>query len=255
MAIGIDYNSGIPHTDGAPVHDPGTNGGKVAYDHVARVLYKHVTGTTWEVLATGGGGGGDSLGTGFTSGGGSGEIPADATAEMNGDFYFKSADDGLGFGRRSGFFSPNQYGAGDAVGAYAGGVPSGTYSHFFLDPYVIFFDAEDGANFHYMQLNAAAFSINNSGGGSFSLNADFFQAASKEVFFASVFGTTFDANDGGFLFNSTTGAIVLPRLTEDQRDALAPGAGWTIYCTDATANDSSTGVTQTYNGANWKNHW
>lgn len=62
MALGIDYNSGIPHTPGAPTHDPGTNGGKIAYDHAAKVLYKHVSGTTWEVLSTGGGGsGGTSL--------------------------------------------------------------------------------------------------------------------------------------------------------------------------------------------------
>lgn len=57
MALGIDYNSGIPHTNGAPTHDPGTNGGKLAYDHVNRVKYKHVSGTTWEVDASGGGGG------------------------------------------------------------------------------------------------------------------------------------------------------------------------------------------------------
>lgn len=57
MALGIDYNSGIPHTNGAPTHDPGTNGGKLAYDHVNRVKYKWVSGTTWEVDASGGGGG------------------------------------------------------------------------------------------------------------------------------------------------------------------------------------------------------
>jgi len=39
------------------------------------------------------------------------------------------------------------------------------------------------------------------------------------------------------------------------RDALSPEIGWTIFCTDCTANDSSTGVVQTYNGSTWKNHW
>lgn len=100
MALGIDYNSGIPHTNGAPTHDPGTNGGKLAYDHVNRVKYKHVSGTTWEVDASGGGGG-DSLGTGFTSGGGSGLIPDGTVAEIgtSGDnfIYAGSVEDFTGF--------------------------------------------------------------------------------------------------------------------------------------------------------------
>jgi hypothetical protein len=35
----------------------------------------------------------------------------------------------------------------------------------------------------------------------------------------------------------------------------APATGLTIYCTDCTATDGSTGVTQTYNGSTWKNYW
>ena len=31
--------------------------------------------------------------------------------------------------------------------------------------------------------------------------------------------------------------------------------GSTIFCTDATATDASTGVMQTWNGSTWKNHW
>lgn len=45
------------------------------------------------------------------------------------------------------------------------------------------------------------------------------------------------------------------RLNTTQRDALTPSAGTTIYCTDCTATDASTGVVQTYNGSTWKNHW
>lgn len=33
------------------------------------------------------------------------------------------------------------------------------------------------------------------------------------------------------------------------------GSGLTIYCTDCTATDSSTGVMQTWNGSTWKNNW
>jgi len=50
--------------------------------------------------------------------------------------------------------------------------------------------------------------------------------------------------------------LVFPNLTTTQRDALTSvAAGTTIYCSNATANDSSTGVIQTYNGTTWKNHW
>jgi hypothetical protein len=35
----------------------------------------------------------------------------------------------------------------------------------------------------------------------------------------------------------------------------APATGLTIYCSDCTATDASTGVTQTYNGSTWKNYW
>lgn len=49
--------------------------------------------------------------------------------------------------------------------------------------------------------------------------------------------------------------IQYKNLDTSARNALTPSAGWTIFCTDCTANDSSTGVVQTYNGSTWKNHW
>lgn len=57
--------------------------------------------------------------------------------------------------------------------------------------------------------------------------------------------------------NSTNRGLLLPRLNISQRAAIAggPTAGLMIYCTDCTATDGSTGVTQTYNGSTWKNHW
>lgn len=54
--MAITFTSGIPHTNGAPTHTPTAQGGKVAYDHVAKVLYKHVSGSTWEVIDLGGAG-------------------------------------------------------------------------------------------------------------------------------------------------------------------------------------------------------
>lgn len=50
--------------------------------------------------------------------------------------------------------------------------------------------------------------------------------------------------------------VLLPRMTNAQKTAIAsPATGLTLYCTDCTATDASTGVMQTYNGTTWKNHW
>lgn len=55
---------------------------------------------------------------------------------------------------------------------------------------------------------------------------------------------------------STTRGMLPPRMTSTQRDAItSKGTGETIYCTDCTATDTSTGVMQTYNGSTWKNNW
>ena len=54
----------------------------------------------------------------------------------------------------------------------------------------------------------------------------------------------------------TTGGFLPTRLNTTQRNAISsPATGLTLYCTDCTANDSSVGVMQTYNGSSWKNHW
>lgn len=54
----------------------------------------------------------------------------------------------------------------------------------------------------------------------------------------------------------TNRGILPSRLTAAQRDAIAsPATALTLYCTDCTANDASTGVMQTYTGTVWKNHW
>jgi hypothetical protein len=56
--------------------------------------------------------------------------------------------------------------------------------------------------------------------------------------------------------NSTTQGWLPNRLTTAQRNAIAsPATGLTLYCTDCTATDASTGVMQTYNGTTWKNYW
>lgn len=56
--------------------------------------------------------------------------------------------------------------------------------------------------------------------------------------------------------NGTAGGILLPRLTTVQRDAIAsPATGLTLFCTDCTANDASTGVLQTFSSGSWRNHY
>lgn len=55
---------------------------------------------------------------------------------------------------------------------------------------------------------------------------------------------------------STVGAFLHPVMTNAQKGAIVtPAAGYTVYCSDCTATDASTGVVQTYNGTTWKNHW
>lgn len=55
---------------------------------------------------------------------------------------------------------------------------------------------------------------------------------------------------------STTSAFYPPRMTSAQRDAITGvDPGGTVYCTDCTATDASTGVMQTWNGSAWKNNW
>ena len=67
---------------------------------------------------------------------------------------------------------------------------------------------------------------------------------------------------GGNPLQTMEGAVILGTrvrfrsYTSTVRNAIVGiQAGDTIFCTDCTANDSSTGVLQTYNGSSWKNLW
>lgn len=65
------------------------------------------------------------------------------------------------------------------------------------------------------------------------------------------------ANTSGAVLDvqSTTAVFAPPRMTTAQRDALTPPTGGIIFCTDCTATDGSTGVSQTYSSGTWKNHY
>lgn len=52
--------------------------------------------------------------------------------------------------------------------------------------------------------------------------------------------------------NNTLRIIPITVIT---RNNITPVQGDTVFCSNCTANDSSTGVLQTYNGTTWKNHW
>mgnify|MGYP003525588627 CR=1 FL=1 len=78
----------------------------------------------------------------------------------------------------------------------------------------------------------------------------------KHILTGAGVGTTSPAASAALDITSTTTGFLPPRMTTAQRNAISsPATGLTIYCTDATATDASTGVMQTYNGSTWKNNW
>lgn len=187
----------------------------------------------------GGGGGGDSLGMGFTAGGGSGDIPDGTTATILGTLDF------LGNGIASSFI--NIY------------VPT-TFSEagVTFNGAAIFNDLVTFNGFAAVSFSGGVISPTfyaSGAGGAIGAVIDVTEDAEKIDFAVNDSPKLSIDRNGTVSMPTNAGAFVPPRLTESERDALTPSAGWTIYCTDATANDGSTGVLQTYNGSTWKNHW
>ena len=55
---------------------------------------------------------------------------------------------------------------------------------------------------------------------------------------------------------SATQGFLPPRMTTTQRNLIgSPANGLIIFCTDCTATDGSTGVSQTYSSTSWRNHY
>ena len=171
----------------------------------------------FEFDAPAGGGGGDALGTGFTSGGGAGTIPNGTTASLV----------------EEGVFSFNYYNG--QVAIKISDYPDGQQGVYFQNP----------SSEVTMQLSGNGFVFTDG------LNQ-------KGATYAGDYSAQTILDDRAIPDVGTTKNIIQngpPQYTTTERDALSPALGWTIYCTDATANDSSTGVVQTYNGSTWKNHW
>lgn len=83
------------------------------------------------------------------------------------------------------------------------------------------------------------------------------------IYFNNGYGSNGNCGIGGvpvtsakLALTSTTTGFLPPVMTTTQRDAIStPATGLMIFCSDCTATDASTGVTQTYNGSTWKNFW
>ena len=208
---------------------------------------------SWDT-PSGGGGGGDFLGTGFTSGGGSGSIPDGTSALLDGEFEIDAGFSGFTslFNKKAGYAQED---VGNILGFYqdpynyfGSGSNLGSEGEFVVQGY---FSSNEGSNSTDFLMNRDGISFRSKGGG---ISTSFTGTGSGLSFNRTGVGF-FGVNDNGFQMSSTTKPFYPPKMTESERDAMTVSEGATMYCTDCTATDSSTGVTQTYNGSTWKNHW
>lgn len=240
-------------------------------------------------------GGGDYLGTGFTGGGGIGYIPDETVATFLTTGSFDAGYSGFGslFGKPLAVDGAdgNFFGFYSGGGTFFGSVQDNVTSEWKIKGLwsgttSAVFDAQTGGiNIQSFDATAlkngkintsnAIIEISRNDAGKLFMNGSGVELSARNNNLTigaaySVTGVsrlvqvnstnsfqnwTFTNSEGGYDFQTTTGALILPNLTTAERDALTPGPGWTLFCTDCTADDSSTGVEQTYNGSVWKNKW
>lgn len=148
-------------------------------------------------------------------------------------------------------------GTGFTSGGGTGTIPSGTiatvatYGNFRMNygstntPFLLL-DDDEGIVALYSSDGNGVFEMDSENATIRSNNAALVATGGVASVIASVSGKVELSGDG----------VVLPNLTTAQRNALSGvTAGTTIYNTDATATDSSTGVMQVWNGSTWKNAW
>lgn len=216
---------------------------------------------------------GDFLGTGFTSGGGSGSIPNGTVAEISDGIVSITQNSSIPSGL---YFNQLKYGDGtinnyvSGGGFYLGAFGQGVGINIYGDEGRLGFMADNGsgtANEIFSSYNGGTkfrafsgtdnlftFDLNESEGARI---VDY-RATPSGIVYGGDYSGSVITNDRSIPDVGTVKIIIQsgpPQYTTTQRDSLSPSAGWTIYCTDCTATDSSTGVVQTYNGSTWKNHW
>lgn len=208
----------------------------------------------------GGGGGSDYLGTGFTSGGGIGYIPEETTAIFAGDANFDAGYSGFGslFGRLTSPDGADDYlfgfhtDAGNFFGSVRStvdsrwktkGLWSGTTQALFEADYGgINIQSFDGTGLKNGKVNTsnAVVEISRNDAGELRMNGSGIELKANDNTLtvgavytpASVsrliqvgaddafLNWNFTNSEGGFDFQTTTGALIPPRLTTSQRDAL-----------------------------------
>ena len=149
-------------------------------------------------------------------------------------------------------FEPNEgfSGAGLWGGGYNSGNWAGMYFNEYSENYAYEINLYDPISSHisYFRFNTNGVELGSNGGG--------FTFAGYPINLANRLEIA-NASDDPQLVKVTGGVFVPPTFSTTERDAFhdSPSAGWTIFCSDCTATDGSTGVIQTYNGSTWKNHW
>lgn len=147
------------------------------------------------------------------------------------------------------YFRSSTIGSGSAVGVSADNTTDGTNrGHIKVSNVATTMNAYIGVT---SEGGNKRFYINSTGGDN--INASII---SKNV----TVGTTYSVpqTNAQLTVSSTSKGFMPPVMTTAQRNAVtwvAGDAGMMIYCTDCTATDASTGVSQTWNGSAWKNHY
>jgi hypothetical protein len=208
------------------------------------------------------GGASDALGTGFTAGGGSGTIPASTTATAQGDFSILGADEtGDNAGVISIISGDSDEGKGGDFALSAGsGAQAGDF----------FMTAGNGTDADGIGGQLAILAGNNTNGFGGVLDMRAGNGGEEGGSVNLVGGDAATGTGGNVALSPGNGAsdsqngrikmfgngYVPPPATAAEIAAFSVvEPGQTVFCTDCTANDGSTGVTKTYNGSTWKPHW
>jgi len=244
-AAWVRLNAGQTYTAGTGISIDGSN----VITNTAPNIVQTLSISGQDLTLSGGGGtveipsgASDALGTGFTSGGGSGTIPDETLAAGNIGAWVSR----LLFGLPS-YYQDNIGDGFNTFGVESYDPISG--ASWFLgntddSPQEVILQYSDGSD-----ITAALF-LNQSGVG-FTGNRAFIAGANSSILLESDDNITITAP-----LTTITGVTRLGRFTTTQRNAISsPATGYVIFCTDATATDSSTGVMQVYNGSVWKNAW